>query len=108
MICHIADIINIPYQSTNIFRVILIGNQLSEISRKFILGYISQFCGWYYNVYWVTMDTVKLKAGNALYTKLHNLRQQPGEEVKVKIFCKWSKAGKKNFEIQQTLKFYNV
>ena len=30
------------------------------------------------------MVTVKLKAGNSLYTKLHNLRKQ--EEVKGKIF----------------------
>ena len=41
MICHISDIMNIPCQFTKIFRAILIGNQLSENSRKFILGYIS-------------------------------------------------------------------
>ena len=44
------------------------------------------------------MDTVKLKAGNALCTKLHNLRQQPGEEVKVKIFASDQKLARKTLK----------
>ena len=45
------------------------------------------------------MVTVKLKAGNALCNKLHNLRQQSGEEVKVKIFGSDKKLRHENIEI---------
>lgn len=70
MTYHIADIINIPLQFANIFRVKLIDNQLSETSRKSIYGVILIL---WLILFSVAMVTVKLKSGNSLCTRLHNM-----------------------------------